>query len=764
MPNSPAIIVDQAAHDTASAEITNASTDAKSYPPAPAPLPPVVGAPLGKQEAAQAKEATDSVEQQHNSATHGDETRASKNPLDRGVTLYKNVTDTVGEKRTLRQCLRHIRSHATLEKLIRDLRLLFRRAEASGADDDWTAYDQAKKKLPAFTMSGTFARRGAAGLERYSGVIQADLDHLKEKGFDLGDMKARVSADPHVEFVFDSPSGDGLKCGFLVESIVEDHAEAFVAMQRYFEKTYGIRPDDACKDVNRLCFLSYDPDVLINEQAAPFDWRACRECVTVERAEDEDEDENAGDLPLDAFPEVMQEMARHCSIVFQVDEAMAVVSALTIMAAALGNSVRCSGAVNGRLTPCNVYTVISAPSGYGKGVAGVVAKPLVDASAEMVRRFEEAERPQLRADTCIAEARKKVILADLKGDKLTDAGRAEARAELGRLEAEIVRAEVAMNRCPAYYTGNATGVGLGLDLKRNGECLLSFALEAGDAIRIAAGKFDAQGKGDYDLLLSGYTGEPFADSRASRDPLRLNAPCLTLLWTVQPTLVSELYGTVEAQERGVLARINVIRCGHDVAPYDDGVDRELPPKLMSRWGELVRAALDLRVTGRSVTTFRVAAEAKEIFRKFHNEAIDIRNGEGREHESKLARCRENSIRIALVFAATDWLQAGAEGDPILSAEHAARGVAVARYFLAESINLCQGAALERRQARLQEVVNLVNQAGGVITLRTLRKNHGVGEAELGQIVARHPDLLRIETQGPGARGGRPSPRLVLVQK
>jgi hypothetical protein len=415
------------------------------------------------------------------------------------VTLYKDAFDKIGETRTIAKCLENIRTLPTLAKRIAELRPLYRKAEELRLFKDdggeakaayeraKDAYDEAKKKLPAVTFSGTFTKRGIAGLAKYTGIIQADLDHLKEKGFDIGELESRVSLDPHVAFSFVSPSGDGLKIGIRVTSGAEHHMEAFLGMQRYFVATYGVKPDDACKDVSRLCFLSSDPALHINAHAIPLDWRAWPEPAAAEpnMEREHESDDSALDLPLDALPDVIQRIAQSCADVYLVDVALPAVSALTILSAALGKSVECYGATSGKRTPANLPTVISAPSGYGKGVCGVIAKPYLEASAKLAAQFEENSRPNLRATISMAEARKKEILSKIKGEKLTASAKDEARAELAGLEREIEKSTFDARIAPALYVGSATGAALAMMLKRNAETLLSFALEAGDVIRIA---------------------------------------------------------------------------------------------------------------------------------------------------------------------------------------------------------------------------------------------------------------------------------------
>ncbi|GAI06051.1 unnamed protein product, partial [marine sediment metagenome] len=37
--------------------------------------------------------------------------------------------------------------------------------------------------------------------------------------------------------------------------------------EKYYAETYGIVLDTACKDVNRLRFISYDPDIFHNTKS-----------------------------------------------------------------------------------------------------------------------------------------------------------------------------------------------------------------------------------------------------------------------------------------------------------------------------------------------------------------------------------------------------------------------------------------------------------------------------------------------------------------
>lgn len=128
---------------------------------------------------------------------------------------------------------------------------------------DTDAADAEKLKLPAALPSGIFQKRSSEGLRHRSGLICADLDRL---GDQLLGFRQLIEADPHTLGCFLSPSGTGLKV-LLPVDLARSHAEAFQAMRRHFLEQFGLEIDEACKDVCRACFVSYDPDAYLAKDA-----------------------------------------------------------------------------------------------------------------------------------------------------------------------------------------------------------------------------------------------------------------------------------------------------------------------------------------------------------------------------------------------------------------------------------------------------------------------------------------------------------------
>ena len=126
----------------------------------------------------------------------------------------------------------------------------------------------AKSELPGVMWSGTFTGRGDDKLNVYSGLICADLDEIKPE--QLPELRQRLRVDNHVCAVFLSPTGTGLKVVFRVAGQAREHADNFLGVQKYLKDNYKVDVDTACRNIERMCFLSYDPDTQWNYNSVPI--------------------------------------------------------------------------------------------------------------------------------------------------------------------------------------------------------------------------------------------------------------------------------------------------------------------------------------------------------------------------------------------------------------------------------------------------------------------------------------------------------------
>jgi hypothetical protein len=126
-----------------------------------------------------------------------------------------------------------------------------------------------KKGLPGFTPSGVFPNgRRAELIQEYYPVICLDFDNVNEA---LPKLRKIVDALPTTFASFISPRGNGLKVFVITNSTLNSHVQAFNQVADEYEKLTGVKSDRSVKDVSRLCFLSYDPDLYINNSSKIFE-------------------------------------------------------------------------------------------------------------------------------------------------------------------------------------------------------------------------------------------------------------------------------------------------------------------------------------------------------------------------------------------------------------------------------------------------------------------------------------------------------------
>lgn len=145
---------------------------------------------------------------------------------------------------------------------------LEQRITALRAEVDPAKRKELKDALPIVVWAGKFSKRGNANLTAHAGLLVLDYDKLEPDA--LAALRAEVVADPHTFGAFTSPSGNGLKVVVRIEprpTSNEEHAHAWQVVADH----YGNDPDASGKNVERVCFLSFDPDVYVNEGAEPLE-------------------------------------------------------------------------------------------------------------------------------------------------------------------------------------------------------------------------------------------------------------------------------------------------------------------------------------------------------------------------------------------------------------------------------------------------------------------------------------------------------------
>ena len=200
------------------------------------------------------------------------------------------------EQPSLGKLLERIRSDEWQEPI----RLLRKRLETGPRQK----YGESKRSLPAFTLSASCLTRAKdvpldAKMTGHSDWLQADLDAKDNPQLaDLEAVRALLMDDPHVGFVFISPSGRGLKAGVRIDG--SRHREAFFAVEDHFLHKYSLQIDRSTKDPLRLCFVSWDPDL---------QWKSA-EPIRIPEAVAAGKASQSWQAPLETTAEDIREMLR----------------------------------------------------------------------------------------------------------------------------------------------------------------------------------------------------------------------------------------------------------------------------------------------------------------------------------------------------------------------------------------------------------------------------------------------------------------------
>lgn len=184
--------------------------------------------------------------------------------MDEKISIYNGINpEPIGTLEVL-EALHRIR-HGVSRELVERIR--------QTADKE--ARNELKKQLPAITFAGQFNHRDNKSLLQSSGLAILDFDHVDSP----------VNFRDHVyndnDFILAawiSPSGDGVKTLAMIPKVESDkeYKQYYEALTQELET---VSTDQGTKDIARLCFESFDPDIKIRDfdKVSIFDKKVSRQ-------------------------------------------------------------------------------------------------------------------------------------------------------------------------------------------------------------------------------------------------------------------------------------------------------------------------------------------------------------------------------------------------------------------------------------------------------------------------------------------------------
>ena len=133
---------------------------------------------------------------------------------------------------------------------------------------DPSSKDNLKKNLPAFTVSATCNdQRLQKNITGYTRLVQLDYDKVDNPE----ELKSVAIKLKTTLCAFLSPSGNGIKLVVPVSTDQDNHLVAFNTVRDFYDAALGVKSDESVKDVLRLCFFSYDPELYQNFNSEVFE-------------------------------------------------------------------------------------------------------------------------------------------------------------------------------------------------------------------------------------------------------------------------------------------------------------------------------------------------------------------------------------------------------------------------------------------------------------------------------------------------------------
>lgn len=448
------------------------------------------------------------------------------------------------------------------------------------------------------------------------------------------------------------------------------------------------------------------------------------------------EDEADADTPqpflVESLPAKLAAITQAVARCERVPAALPAVCALGVASAAIGAGLEIVSASD-RVTRANLFLLADAESGSGKSqVFRRIAEPIVEHQHQIHEAFKEKTAPQLASE--IAVLNREVASLEKKAARSTDD--ADRQRMLGELEYKHARlADLKQKNAPPCITcGDVTSEKLAVLLAMNRETLCSASPEARQIVDIVCGRYNATKNTDEAIYLSGFSGDFLRVDRLGREPLTLRAPCLSVLWLVQPDAMARMFETETLAQSGFLPRF--LCCHTQATPRKiDDDSQAVSESIRSQWTGLIA---DLLATYHAATKpLRVAPspEAKRLLDDFFNAVVDRRGNELADVGQFASRYGEQAWRVALVLHAGLY-GADAHNHP-LDAETARHAIAVVQWFVDAQLNVL---ARSRRQA----AAKLEDQVLELVETNRQRKNQDF-------TTARDVQRARIVTSADAAR-------------
>lgn len=375
-------------------------------------------------------------------------------------------------------------------------------------------------------------------------------------------------------------------------------------------------------------------------------------------------------FPVDALPKIIKDYVVAVAETTQTPVDMAATASLAIMSLCMQGRYRIDGKADWN-EPVNLYTLIIAePSERKSAIISFMTRPVneyeLNYNNTNAGRFEAS-----RMRKSALESKKKTIETQYAKGKASETDLTEIAEKVANFKEEKPK---------KLYVDDITTEKLTSILSDSGGKTAIISTEGG-IFDVLAGMYNKSV--NIDVFLKGYSGDTIRVDRIGRPSELIQKPALTILLSVQPSVLSQLISNSTFEGKGLTTRF-LYALPESLIGKRKFHTSPIPPEVSRLYDMKIKDVLNEEENLIDNQIVRLSSEASSLFEAFHDENEKIM-GENTEIKTWRGKLVGNVLRISALLARFNKNQFNPFFDItpplVVSKDDMANAILIGRYYI-----------------------------------------------------------------------------------
>lgn len=375
-------------------------------------------------------------------------------------------------------------------------------------------------------------------------------------------------------------------------------------------------------------------------------------------------------FPIDALPKIIKDYVVAVAETTQTPVDMAATASLAIMSLCMQGRYRIDGKADWN-EPVNLYTLIIAePSERKSAIISFMTRPVneyeLNYNNTNAGRFEAS-----RMRKSALESKKKTIETQYAKGKASETDLTDIAEKVANFKEEKPK---------KLYVDDITTEKLTSILSDSGGKTAIISTEGG-IFDVLAGMYNKSV--NIDVFLKGYSGDTIRVDRIGRPSELIQKPALTILLSVQPSVLSQLISNSTFEGKGLTTRF-LYALPESLIGKRKFHTSPIPPEVSRLYDMKIKDVLNEEENLIDNQIVRLSSEASTLFEAFHDENEKIM-GENTEIKTWRGKLVGNVLRISALLARFNKDQFNPFFDItpplVVSKEDMADAILIGRYYI-----------------------------------------------------------------------------------